>query len=228
MTQIIPIPLKWSNAYLIKGERPVLVDTGSPNDTARLLRAFQKAKIAPSDLALIVHTHGHHDHCGCTWEMKKLSKAPTAIHQMDRPMLQSGRNGRLIPTRFSAWLMKSVFEKERYKGLNATIIIKDEMRLDKFGIPAMLIFTPGHTVGSISIVTDAGEAVVGDLLMGGYLGGQLLKHRPRYHYYAYDLTVIHWSLKKLMRHNPQRLYVGHGGPLEAKTIINRFKKDIDF
>lgn len=223
MTTIIPIPLKWSNAYLIKGERPILVDTGSPGETAQIIRAMSKVKVAPQQLALILHTHGHHDHCGSTWEMKRLSQAPLAIHQADHEWLQSGRNGEFVPTRFSARLIKQLLARSKFQGVGANVIIQDEISLETYGVAGKILFTPGHTLGSISVLLDNGEAIIGDLLMGGYLGGQIQSNQPRYHYFAYDLTVVDWSLKKLFKHQPTKLYVGHGGPLDAEAVQTKFK-----
>ncbi len=222
MTKIIQIPLQWSNAYLLIGDRPILVDTGSPRETAKILRAMQSANVALQDLALILHTHGHHDHCGNSWELKKLSKAPLAIHQADVSMLHEGRNGELTPTRLSAWGIKLLLTGTKFTGVGANRIIKDEFSLTEYGVAAEVIFTPGHTVGSLSIVCQDGQAIIGDLLMGGYFGGQVQPHQPRYHYFAYDLSVVHWSLKKLLKHKPTHFYVGHGGPLEVSAVRDRF------
>jgi len=221
MTQIIPIPLRWSNAYLLKGERPILIDTGSPHEAATIIKILQAHDVQPQELALILHTHGHWDHCGNTAELQQMTHAPVAIHQVDAPLLQSAQVGYLEPTRLSARLMKP-FMNRPYQAVNPDILLKDEGELTEYGVRARYIFTPGHTVGSISIITETGEAIVGDLLMGGYFGAQWRKEVPRYHYFAYDLTVIHWSLRKLLTHNPHTLYVGHGGPLKAEAVRARF------
>ena len=60
------IPLGLSNAFLISGQRPVLVDSGRPKDAAKIVAALKRYNVAVEDLALILHTHGHWDHCGGT------------------------------------------------------------------------------------------------------------------------------------------------------------------
>jgi len=226
MPQIIPIPLTYVNAYLIKGRRTILIDTGPAHDFNKLIKALQAHNVQPQELALILHTHGHFDHCGSTKALKTLTQAPIAIHQMDYPMLKSGQNGPLVPTRFSAWLYKMLFSKLRFATIEADIIIKDEGDLTAYGVDATYIFTPGHTVGSISIITANNEAIIGDLLMGGYLGSIIQPTKPRYHYYAYDITVVHWSLKKVLKQNPTTLYVGHGGPLTTTAVLERFGDEL--
>ena len=57
MTKVIQIRLSLSNSLLILGERPILVDTGSPKDGKKLLRKL--AQHGVQDLALILHAHGH-------------------------------------------------------------------------------------------------------------------------------------------------------------------------
>ena len=61
-----------SNSYLLLGEKPVLVDTGSPGDLKRILAALKARDIEPKKLALILLTHGHGDHAGCAAELKRL------------------------------------------------------------------------------------------------------------------------------------------------------------
>lgn len=226
MTQIVPIRLKWSNAYLLKGRQPILVDTGSPGDKDTLIQALEREQVSLNDLSLILHTHGHGDHCGCTQALKQLSNVSVAIHQADHDMLMAGQNGELNPTRLTGWLMRPLVDLP-FPGLTADIVIKDELSLEVYGVAAQLIFTPGHTVGSISIVTAEGEAIVGDLLMGGYLGSQLWRHKPRYHYFTYDLSVIRWSLKKVLRLSATKFHVGHGGPLSRQDILQQFGSELD-
>ena len=54
---VIQVRLSLSNSFLVVGERPILVDTGSPKDGKKLLEKL--AQYGVQDLALILHTHGH-------------------------------------------------------------------------------------------------------------------------------------------------------------------------
>ncbi len=96
------------------------------------------------------------------------------------------------------------------------------MSLTDFGVDGKVILTPGHTKGSISVVCSNNEAVIGDLLMGGWMGGAVLGSTPNYHYYIDDLNNLHASLKKIVGFKPSQLYVGHGGPLNAEKAVKRF------
>ena len=111
------------------------------------------------------------------------------------------------------------------------------MELDAWGIKGKIVFTPGHTAGSISVVIEDedydlnkcnNQAIAGDLMKGGHLGGALYPNRPDYHYFADDLDIVRDSIKKLMSFSISKVYLGHGGPLDRKDIKRRFSRDISF
>ncbi len=217
MTSIVPIRLSLSNAYLVRGERAILVDTGSAKDGERILATLRRQGVPDRKLALIVHTHGHGDHCGSTRQLQEVTSAPTAVHQGDAEMLTSGQNratiARNLTARLLPWLVDASFPPVR-----PDIIFQGELNLQPFGIAGRIVPTPGHTAGSISVVLDSGEAIVGDLLMGGYLGGILGAGRPNYPYFADDPGQLLASVKELLALGVRRLYVGHGGPLSAERV----------
>jgi hydroxyacylglutathione hydrolase len=227
MTQVIQIRMGFSNAYLIRGRKTILVDTGSPREGIKILRALAKLGIEPKDFSLILHTHAHFDHAGSTRELKRWIDVPIAIHEADAAMLARGRMDKLTPTNLEARLLMP-FVNQPFTPAKADILIKEEISLKSFGVNGKVLFTPGHTAGSISVLLDNNEVIVGDLMMGGNLGGLLFPSRPRYHYYADDLEQVRSSIKKLMGYKPKKFYVGHGGPLEADAVKAYFSRDIQF
>ncbi len=54
------------NVYLLKGEKGyILVDTGLKNSHKKIIKALGgKLGIKPSEIVLIILTHGHDDHTG--------------------------------------------------------------------------------------------------------------------------------------------------------------------
>jgi glyoxylase-like metal-dependent hydrolase (beta-lactamase superfamily II) len=96
--------------------------------------------------------------------------------------------------------------------------IPDEMSLQAFGVDGKVLFTPGHTAGSISVLLSSGEAIVGDLLMGGWLGGMFRSGQPGYPYFADELGQIQSSVRKLLDLRATKFFVGHGGPLDAGRV----------
>jgi hydroxyacylglutathione hydrolase len=214
---LLPIPLPICYAFLLKGDRPILVDTGRPQDFPALERALRRHGVAPADLSLILHTHGHWDHAGSTAALRPLTAARIAIHAADAPMLRRGDNGVLRPTSLAARLLRPLLDGS-FPGTEPDLLIEDEIDLAGFGVPARVVLTPGHTAGSISVLTAAGEFLVGDLLMGGSLGGALRPHRPGLHYFAEDLAALRRSVRKVLDLGPERIYPAHGGPLDPGDV----------
>jgi glyoxylase-like metal-dependent hydrolase (beta-lactamase superfamily II) len=222
--QIIQIKLSFSNAYLVKDKKSILVDAGAPNQADQILAAVQKAGVNPKDIALILHTHGHFDHAGSTAELKRRLNVPTAVHVNDAFMLREGRNGEIKPRNFEARVVKAIVPNS-FETCEPDILIKEEMSLTDFGVNGKVFFTPGHTKGSLSVLCENDQAIIGDVMMGGVMGGALFGTRPYYHYFIDDLHDLHTSMKKIFSWKPSTLYVGHGGPLNYNDVVDRFSKE---
>ena len=218
MATVIQIRLSLSNSFLVLSERPILVDSGSPKDGDRILRNLANHGVHGRDLSLLLHTHGHSDHCGSTRQLKKATSAPTAIHPADAAVMENGQNQATKPTCLTAKLLHCLVD-DQFPPVRPDILLPDEMSLQGFGIDGKIVHTPGHTAGSISVLLSSGEAIVGDLLMGGWLGGMLRSGLPGYPYYADDLGQIGASVKKLLDLGATKFFVGHGGPLDAGRVI---------
>src|SRR5262249_50890169 len=157
------------------------------------------------------HTHGHYDHCGSTAKLKEVIRAPAAIHQDDVHLIEKGTSDPLRPIALGARLVRLISYRP-FTPVKTDLVIDQEMSLEAFGISGKVLFTPGHTAGSISLLLEGGQAIAGDLMVGGYLGGQLFPGRPGYHYFADDLDALHRSIQKLLASEVSTVFVAHGGP----------------
>lgn len=218
--EIVTARLGVSNAHLILGRRCVLVDTGNPGNGTGLLRQAEESGIGPEDISLILLTHGHVDHFGSAAWLRERTGAPIAIHERDAGALRAGRNPKLNPTGLSGRLWRPFFGQQ-VPSCEPDITFDEEIDLEEFGVEGTIISTPGHTGGSVSVRTPGGTMIAGDLLMGGYMGGNLLPHRPAFHYFAEDLDQVRHSLRELLRLEPQEILVGHGGPLLPADVARR-------
>ena len=223
--QIIQIKLSFSNAYLIKDKKSILVDAGAPNQADQILTAVHKAGVNHKDVALILHTHGHFDHAGSTAELKRKLGVPVAVHVNDAFMLRKGINGEIKPRNFEAQIIKAIVPSS-FEACEPDILIEEEMTLTDFGINGKVFFTPGHTKGSISVLCENSQAIIGDVMMGGVMGGALFGTRPNYHYFIDDRNDLNASMKKIFSWKPAKLYVGHGGPLSYGDVIDRFSQEL--
>jgi len=77
-----PFPVGPVNAYLVKGDVPVLVDVGPKTDAAyQALRfALQEHGLSIKDIAIILMTHGHIDHGGLLSRLLNESQAQAYAH----------------------------------------------------------------------------------------------------------------------------------------------------
>ena len=143
--------------------------------------------------------------------------APTAIHSGDASALENGLNPSTRPTCLTAKLLHWLVDPE-FPSVRPDILLPDDMELDGFGVDGKVAYTPGHTAGSVSVVLASGEAIVGDLLMGGWLGGLIRSRQPGYPYYADDIGQLRASVAKLLKLGATTFYVGHGGPIDSARV----------
>lgn len=219
---VVKIKLGFSNAYLVTGDRTILVDTGMPGDENKILRAIARAGIRLDEITLILHTHGHVDHAGSTDALRQHLGVPTAVHAADAEMLRTGRMRALTPLRLESHLVKP-FIRSDFPPVAPDLLIDERFDLSAYGVEGRVLHTPGHTAGSISLFLPNGEAIIGDTMMGGMLGGNLFGTRPNFHYFAEDIDALHRSIQSTISQAPERLYVGHGGPLNLGDVKKHFK-----
>ena len=77
-----------ANAYLVLLEDGLmLVDTGMPGNAKRILAFVERLGRQPRELRHVVLTHCDGDHIGIAAELKALTGARVAIHELDAPVL---------------------------------------------------------------------------------------------------------------------------------------------
>lgn len=223
MTTIIRrLTLPMVNSYWVKtNDLQLLVDTGMETDFAALRRFVQQQGSDLSRINYIVHTHGHVDHCGCTALLANKYGIKTIVHQGDLDKVRQGSNGLLRPTNITSRLLLP-FTNKGFAAFEPDIVLTQATDLSQYLPTVQALHTPGHTDGSISLLFDTGEAIIGDVIRGGHMGGRLFPHKPRYHYYLNSYPQIHQSIQAILQWQAQRYHVGHGGYLTAQAIQQAF------
>lgn len=217
--RVVQIPLSMSNAFLVKsGTRSFLVDVGSKDDLPELAAALAREGVRFQDLAAVVLTHGHADHAGLAAEVRRRSGAVLIAGKGDRSMMESGVNEPVTATSLTARLILLLPIDASYEPFRADVEVDTELDLAVYGLAGRVLPMPGHTPGSLVVLLEDGRAFVGDMILGGWLGGALFPTRPGEHYFHMDVERNRASIAALAK-RPIRLYfLGHGGPASQDAV----------
>jgi len=203
--RIHSLTLGMAQAYLIESsEGLVLLDAGSPGHELKVINMMEV--LERSDLRLIFITHAHLDHYGSAAALRRLTGAPIAIHKEDAEAMADG-DTQLGISRGRGKLLPPVFRLvQRFINIEPTspdIVMSDGDSIEKYGLAARLLHTPGHTAGSSSLIVSEKIAFVGDLMTN--------RDRPRLQrLYAQDWSGLAESLNRLQKQDPNLVYPGHG------------------
>ncbi len=220
LAQIHTIPVGFTNCYLIKQNGVILIDTGVPDKVSTIQKYFRKAGIDISDISLIIHTHGHWDHIGNTRILVEETGAKIAIHKAERSCLEDGTI--LIPPgvtqwgRFLGYFSQMTSGRVKIKTVKVDIPIDNlGFNLSEYGIDGKVVYTPGHSSGSVSVILDSGEAFVGDMAMNGFP----FRKGPGLPIFAEDMPLLKKSWEKLIEMGVKTVFPAHGKPFSIEKMI---------
>jgi len=208
------LPLGRTSAYLVRGAAPILVDAGMPGQQGLLSRQLRQRGLDRSDIALVVVTHAHIDHTGGVPWICRAAGAPVACHREAVHLLREGQGaalkGRTPLGRLIAPILRRGPQPPR---IEPDLVVDHEISLEPYGAEGSLLPTAGHTRGCLSVLVGA-DAVVGDLLMGRFLG----RRRPTPPFFLEDADAWEKSLRDLLARGVARFHTTHGGSFNADAV----------
>jgi len=179
-----------SNCFLVTGDRPILVDTGTGAYHRRLVRAIMEASFGK--VHSIVLTHRHFDHTGGAAQMAAEMGAEVLMHELDAPAVRSGSSEDTAATMFGRRM-----EPVEVRGLKGGEV------LDTGEHKLQVIHSPGHTEGGLCLFdAERGRLISGDTVFASGVGRWDLPTGNR------DALVR--SIRALAELRPTELYPGHG------------------
>jgi hydroxyacylglutathione hydrolase len=209
----LPFHLGSVNSYLISTNAGyVLVDTGGSNGRKELLRTLENAGCKPGLLKLMVITHGDFDHTGNAAYLRRLYNCQIAMHSDDAGMAERGDMfvNRKKPNPVIRALLPVLTGFGRSERFKPDLLLEDGDDLSAYGFEARVLSIPGHSKGSIGILTATGELFCGDLLEN--------RRRPTLHSLMDDPTAAKASLQKLRNLRIGMVYPGHGEPFPMDVL----------
>lgn len=209
-----------NNVYCLQGSQGyVLVDAGPPGTGQSILSRLKSQDIRPQEIVLIVVTHAHFDHVGGLKVLAEATRADVLAHRYEAELLRKGRlvlpPGRNlffdVLVRASGLFVNSFVTLEP---IDTQLIIEEPHELAAYGIAGRVIPTPGHTQGSLSVVTEAGQAFVGDLCTNAFPLNLSAVAPP----FLEDPEAVAASYRKLMALDIDEICPAHGAPFSAAKL----------
>ena len=212
----LPMPMGMGNvnAYLLHSEAGYfLIDTGSASARKLLLSELANAGCIPGSLRLVLLTHGDFDHTGNAAYLRSTFGTTLAMHRADSGMGESGdmfenRKKPNVLIRTLIPLFTGFGETERF---TPDLLLEDGSDLSPHGLDARVLSLPGHSKGSIGILTAEGDLFCGDLFEN--------TKGPALNALMDDLEAAKVSLAVLESYKIRFVYPGHGEPFAMEQLV---------
>ena len=233
MQKVFRIDLNGVNCYLGKqNDNFILFDTGGhtvfdkqfDNRYDMLMSQLKTYCCTPENLKLIVLTHGDNDHVANASALRKHFGAKIAMHESDKILVEYPSidgamktfNFQSVLYKFAALFIKGKAQKaitqalNEYEKFTPDILLSDGGNLHEYGFDATVFHLPGHTNGSIAILTSTGDLIAGDLFIN--------TPKPAIIPMGYDFVLLKESVNRVKLMNIQTIFPGHGNPFKLKDL----------
>ncbi len=180
-----------SNIYVILGEVPTIIDTGTGLHHVEVTREIKRI-VDPASIKRIIITHEHYDHCGGVKKIKQLTNGADIItHELAADKIEHGESAF---ARLLGGEMPKIPVDRRVRDGDKLLVGDEE---------CIVIHTPGHTPGSMCLYFPRDKSLVsGDTVFayGGF---------GRYDFPGGSLHQLKKSISRLSELDVVNLYPGH-------------------
>ena len=187
-----------SNVFVVNGEVPTIIDTGTGFYSKEIIEIIQKL-LHITEIQQILLTHEHYDHVGGANDIVTATKGNARIFAYESIVLKL-RDGKSEFAKMLGGAMPKIKVDVPLKD-NQQITIGDE----RFKVLA----TPGHSIGSICFYAEESQVLFsGDTIFafGGF---------GRFDFPGGNFAFLQRSIERLTKLNVNRLYPGHGPIIET-------------
>lgn len=204
------------NCYLIKtGSSFIMIDTGFHSKRKELEMALENEGCMPGNLNFIIITHGDLDHTGNCVFLRNRFKSRIAVHRGELETVKSANmtlNRKNKPGVFAKLFLSFFGLIYKADGFQPDFFVNDGDNLIQYGLDAVVLHLPGHSSGSIGIMTATGNLFCGDLFIN--ITKPSLTDLPD------DSGDLENSLKRLKNLSFHTIYPGHGKPFLREQFLD--------
>jgi len=232
------------SAYLFVGEKTSLLDTGTAKASIKLQKAFAELSVHPEDIRQVIISHGHMDHYGsASWIVSSSGgKAKVFAHKSDSRRIETGvdvstktyhRFLKLMGVpywhRHGLRVLQLIFGSMA-KNCPVDSLFTENETIQIGNYKGRIIFTPGHTKGSICIfLENEGLLFSGDHILSHITPNALIMLKE-----GYDLPKrlsqkeFYESVNKIERLKPKMIYPAHGPAIsDLSAVADMYRKSFE-
>jgi len=215
--------LVYDNVYVVKPYDPhaddccvYMIDTKSEDGLVLIdvglniepIQVIEKEGFYLKDIRNCLITHGHLDHFGACFKLKKFNEnIKFYAHELDADQIEQKPTGQYIEQYYGDY---------KYQPVKLAKRIKFDNEILKFGkFEFRCIHIPGHTPGSVAYLLEIRKKKI---LFGGDLPGVVLNFRGD------NLEEYLKSMQKLLHFNIDILCEGHEDIIEPAKKVKKFIK----
>jgi hydroxyacylglutathione hydrolase len=202
------------NCYLVRTNTGyILIDTGMPSQRRAIVQELELAGCQPGSLKQIILTHGDIDHCGNAAYLRQKFGTTIAMHYDDFGMVEHGDMfwNRQEPNSLIRIIFELFFSLGKPDQFKPDLDLKDGSDLSDYGFNAKVLYIPGHSKGSIGILTNVGDLFCGDLLTNFKQPDRGIIDDP---------IAADASTNRLQGLKINTVYPGHGKPFLMEQFVN--------
>jgi len=137
----------------------ILIDTAFPQTLYLLLESIRRLGFDPRQIAYVLHSHAHYDHCGGTRALVELTGAKAALGREDIDIIERQHHLTWAPQ----------YGMPFFETFKTDIPLSDGDAITLGNTRIECVATPGHTPGTISYFFEVAEG--GRSLTVGLHGG---------------------------------------------------------
>ncbi len=224
------------SSYLVKiPDGYLLFDTGYDRDFSYFLSFIQQNGIKPSEIKYLFISHGHDDHSGYIAKILEIQPdLQLIVHQKTADRLATGINnkdnggGLVNPFIYAVFRIKQALDPNWTLSFPAYQIRDRDIVLERetadlsslLGIESSVIYTPGHTSDSYSLMIGEDTILVGDA------ASYFANWAGTCHLTIFNENVdqVYTSWEKILSMNINQIAPSHGKPFIAEKLRNCLHK----